>query len=379
MGRRIAAFLLFVGALGLQVQPSLADVVITLGPFLENGQPVAGPVALGTDVVVDVLLSVDAEDDPLPHVRMIQFDFEATSPLIQLVAFTWTVDANAYSFQDPEFPQTNVTSIYFEPGPGLLTLTTDPVKVASVDITIDGAGTLDVVNPDNTDPNFGADIRARFDGGPGTYSDLLGNLRGGSHTFSATSNGGGDNGGGGGGVGGGVPTPQDHDGDGVPNDNDAFPDDPDEDTDTNNDGVGDNADSDDDGDGVVDDDDDFPEDPDEVTDNDGDGTGDSEDADLDGDNVANDSDAFPLDPAESLDSDDDGAGNNADTDDDNDGIEDGEDGAPLDPDVGGEGDGSDGGAVGGGAPRMCGAGMLGSSMIMLLGLGLMAYRPGRRI
>jgi|CXWL01.1.fsa_nt_gi hypothetical protein len=370
MARRIAGLMSAIFALTTTMGPARADVVVTLEAFSTTGQPVTGPVAPGTDVTVDILLSADVADSPLADVRLIQFDFAATSPGIQLVSYTWSVDANAYSFQDAEFPLTSVTSILFGSGPGLLALTTEPVKVGSVDITVDASGTLDAVNPENTDANFGAEIRASFTANR-IYRSDLGNLQGGSLDFPVT----GDAGGGGGGGIGGIPQPNDLDGDGVIDAMDAFPTNPAEAIDTNNDGVGNNADPDDDSDGVMDEEDAFPIDPAETTDTNGDGVGDNEDTDRDGDNVANDGDAFPDDPTETMDTDDDGTGNNADTDDDNDGIEDADDAFPLDPNRGGP-DGEN--TATGSQPRMCGAGMLGSSMLMLLSLGFVAYRPRLR-
>lgn len=359
--------------------PVRANVIVTLEAFGSGGQPITGAVAPGTNAVVDILLSADAADDPVSDVRLIQFDFDATPTGIRLVSFTWAVDANGYSFQDPDLPITNVTSVFLGSAPGLLTLTSEPVKVASVDITIDGAGTLDVVNPENTDPNYGADIRAGFGlSEPNRqFTFPAGNLQGGSLDFSVTSGGGSDGGGGGGGGGGGVdgvPQPNDQDGDGVVDSQDAFPDNPAEAIDTNGDGVGNNSDPDDDSDGVVDEEDAFPIDPAESTDTNGDGVGDNEDPDRDGDNVVNESDAFPDDAAEAMDTDDDGVGNNADSDDDGDDIADADDAFPLDPNRGGPDDGNTGT---GSTPTMCGAGMLGSSLLMLMGLGLMSYRPRR--
>ncbi len=372
MALRMAGLLFALGGVLIAADSARADVIVTLEAFGTDGQPITGPVAAGTDVTVDILLSADA-DDPVEDVRLIQFDFDATDAGIELVSFTWTVDANGYSFQDPDLPLTNVTAVHVNSAPGLLTLTTEPIKVASVDIAINGSATLDAVNPANTDSNYGADVRAGFglDEPARQFTFAAGNLRGGSLEFSVS--GGGTPPGGGGG-GGGSPT-ADYDGDGVADVDDAFPVDPDETTDTNGDGVGNNADPDDDGDGVVDEEDDLPVNPDETTDSNGDGEGDNADPDDDGDNVADDGDAFPDDPGEAMDSDDDGTGNIADTDDDNDGVADNDDSSPLDPGEGGEDDGD--GAATGSQPRMCGAGMLGSSILMLMGLGLMSHRPRR--
>lgn len=313
---------------------SKADVVVTLEAFTVDGQPITGPVAPGTNATVDILLSADAEDDPLTDVRLVQFDFDATGAGIALVAFTWSVNENGYSFQDPELPLTNVTSLLIGTSSDLITITSVPVKVASVDITVNASSTLDLINPANTDPNFGAEVRAGFSMQEQFHS-MIGNIQGGVLAFTVT---------GGGGGGGGNPDPTDNDDDGVPNPDDAFPDDPDETTDTDGNGVGDNADPDDDGDTVVDEVDDFPTDPDEA-----------------------------------VDSDDDGTGNNADEDDDNDGVIDVADGEPLDPEIGEDDDGNDdgGGSSGGGStPQACGAGVLGSGLMLLFSLGLVSVGRG---
>jgi len=334
--RTLLCGLLALVALFLGPATAIADVVITLEAFTAGGQPIIGPVAAGTNATIDILLSADAEDAPVEDVRFIQFDFEATDDGIALLAFTWSVDENGYSFQDPDLPLTNVTSIMIMSTPDLLILTQEPVKVASVDILINGSGTLNVVNPANTFDDFGADVRAGFTTRE-RFNAMAGNMQGGSLDFTITDGGGGG-------------TDPDQDSDGVPDAVDAFPDDPSETTDTDGNGVGDNADPDDDGDTVIDEVDDFPTDPDEI-----------------------------------IDSDDDGIGDNADEDDDNDGVIDEVDSDPLDPNVGevdntnGNDNANDnGGGSGGGSPRACGAGMLGSGLFLLLGLGLMSFGTRRR-
>ncbi len=348
MTKMFVRLLPVLGGLFLTAMSARANVIVTLEAFGQDGQPIAGAVAPGTNAVVDILLSADGADAPLADVRLIQFDFDATSAGIQLDSFTWSVDANGYSFQDPELPVTNVTSILLGSNSLLLNLTTEPVKVGSVDITINAAGTLDAVNPANTDDNYGADVRAGFTM-TARFNLMAGNMQGGTLEFSVTGNDGGSGGGGGGSGGGGSggggtggnPTPTDQDGDSVIDTNDAFPTDPNETVDTNNDGVGNNADPDDDSDGVVD-----------------------------------NQDAFPVDPAEATDTNGDGIGNNADPDDDGDGIPDTTDAAPLDPNDGNDNT-SDGGTTAP-QPRACGAGMLGSSLVVLMGLGFMANGSRRR-
>lgn len=341
MVRNNAGLLMLAGTLLGSAATARADVVVTLEAFGTNGQPITGPVAPGTQSVVDILLSADGTDDPAADVRLIQFDFAATDASIQLDAFVWSVDANAYSFQDAEFPVSSVVSVFLQSGPGLITLTSEPIKVASVELTIQGSGTLDLTNPQAETTDFGISVQAGFTNRE-TFSLAGGNLQGGVLDFVVSGGGGGGS------------DPNDTDGDGTPNNSDAFPDDPNETTDSNGDGIGDNSDPDDDGDGVDDSTDDFPVDPNEDTDTNGDGVGDNADSDDDGDGVADGEDAFPTDPTETNDDNGNGIGDNSEDDDDG----------------GGAGSGSGG--------RMCGAGMLGPSILLFFGLSLMPHRPARR-
>lgn len=332
MARKFNALMLVAGLSLVSAANVRADVIVTLEAFGSGGQPITGPVPAGTQAVVDILLSTDGADDPTADVRLIQFDFEATDAAIQLDAFVWSVDANAYSFQDAEFPVSTVVSVFLQSGPGLITLTSEPIRVASVELTINGSGTLDLTNPQAPTTDYGVSVHTGFQERK-NFSLQEGNVQGGVLEFVTP-----------GGSGGG--TSGDTDGDGVPNGSDAFPNDPTEHSDTNDNGVGDNADPDDDGDGVNDDDDAFPTDPDEDTDTNDDGIGDNADPDDDGDGVDDDEDAFPTDPDQSSD-DNDNANNN-----------------------------SNGGGGSGG--MMCGAGMLGPSILIFLGLTFASNRHRRR-
>lgn len=329
--KKTIALLLVLGGMLVHSVSARASVIITLEAFDQSGQPIAGPVAPGTSATVDLLLSTDASTGEVADVRLIQFDFDATSTGIVLDSFTWSVDANGYSFQDPDLPLTNVTSVLLSSSPDLLTLSSDPVKVASVDITINATGTLDALNAANTDDNFGADVRARFDM-QHRFNSMLGNLAGGTLDFSVTGSGGGGGG-----------TQEDLDGDGVIDPLDAFPDDPTETIDTDEDGSGNNADTDDDDDGVVDVDDPAPLDPDNAGGNDNDNNNANDNGNVNDNDNAN----------ENLN------GNANDNDNSNDNID-------------------DGGGTSAPRPRLCGAGMFGSSLLMLFGLRLMSCRSHRR-
>lgn len=299
---------------GIAAWGARADVTVTLRPFDTNGVPISDAVPEGARAVVHLLVSAGGTDAPLEDVRLFQFDFSATSPTIELGLFTWEVDTSAYGFQSvlsPTAPIAGAASLLFASDPRLIALDAEPLLVATVEVTINGGGVLDVIGA--TFP--GLDTHARVDAGFSPrliFSPANGNLNGGTLVFRVQ----GDSGTGGG---------TDTDGDGIPDDldpdddndgtvdeEDDFPLDPGETTDTDGDGIGDNADPDDDGDGVNDVDDAFPHDPTETADTDGDGVGDNADPDDDGDSVDDVDDAFPDDPTETADSDGDGIGDNTD-------------------------------------------------------------------
>jgi hypothetical protein len=273
-----------------------ADVVFSLEAFTAGGQPISGEVAPGTVVTVDILLSADAEDAPVPDTRFIQLDFRNTDTAIQLDALTWAVDGDVYaSFGELPFP--SVVTVFLASSPLLLTLSEEPVKVADLELTVLGTGTLDIVDTSNIDSNAGGDVRAGFQAGR-IFHRSMGNLQGGTMAFRVP--------------GGGDPTPTDPDDDG--------------------------------GDDPVDDDDGDPDEPDGGS-NDNDG---QDDDSGNGNDNGNDNDN----------------GNENDNSNANDNSNDNNSG--------------DGGS-GAGAPRACGAGMLGSGLFLLLSLGLMSFGARRRV
>ncbi len=341
MRRCIIVALIAVGVLFVPL--AQADLIVTLEPNDADMNPIVGDVPAGAEVFVDILLSVEGDDNPLADLRNLQFDFAATSPGIELGTFTWDVDPSAYTFQVTMLPTPSATSLMSSSAPGLLTLSEEPICVATVEVTVSASGTLNAVGSTEA----GQLSRAEFDAGfPFVAFSLAGgNLQGGQLALSVADPAG------------------DPDGDGVPNTDDAFPSDPTESADTDADGVGNNADEDDDDDGVDDADDTFPLDPAEASDSDQDGVGDN-------------GDAFPLDPVETADTDDDGVGDNTDIDDDNDGVDDIGDAFPLDPTETAD---SDGDGIGDntdqdsdvGPPtigRLCGVAMLSTSVFVMCGL-----------
>ncbi len=333
-----------------------ADVVVTLEARNALGQLVNNPVDSGTDLIVDILLSVDATDDPLVDVRAVQFDFGATDDGITLGTFAWRLDTTTYALQSSALPTPSVTTLITAADDTLLQLTQTAVRVATIDITVNATGTLNAIGPTRADRTSDASLTAGFDT-PLVFSLFEGNLVGNTVNLQATTPTGGV---------------QDRDGDGVPDATDAFPDDPTESVDTDGDGIGNNADPDDDNDGVPDAQDAFPLDPTASTDTDGDGVDDAVDA-------------FPNDPNESLDTDGDGIGNNADPDDDNDGVPDTQDAFPLDPtetkDSNGDGVGDNAEMDANTGPRatatLCGALSSGGLLAMMAVLGFVRVRRYR--
>lgn len=344
-----------------------ADVIVSFDLKDTSGAAVTGEVAPGTRLVADILVFADeTEATPIADVRSFQFSFSETSPALTVENFTWLIP-QVYGFQINDLPTPAAITLLTSSSTQLISITTEPTAVASVEIVANSTGTLDVRGAPDATRDFVALLYVDFEM-PFDFSTLAGNLSGGTLGISVSSGG---NGG---------PPTDDRDGDGVPDDQDAFPDDPTESVDTDGDGIGDVADTDDDGDGIDDDMDDFPLDATETTDSDNDGVGDN-------------SDAFPLDDSETSDADGDGVGDIADTDDDNDGVSDDEDAFPLDPtettdaDGNGIGDNADAaandsnqGPVAGGT--FCGMGMLGSLIFMFSALSLMRtqnrwFRRGR--
>jgi len=331
-----------------------ANLIVTFAARDNLGRDVTGDVVPGSKLEIDILLSVDGDDDPLSDVRSIALDFSESDPMLVLDAITWQVDQAAYGFLVTDLPKPSATSLAFSSQPGLLVLDGTPQVVAILDVTVNGAGVLDA----GFGPGGAAKVSADFNA-PVEFTGSGVNVSGGTLalTVPGGTTGGGMDGGAGDGTGG------DADGDGVADAQDAFPNDPTETVDTDGDGVGDNADA-------------FPNDPTESADTDMDGIGDVADPDADGDGVPNTEDAFPTDPTETVDTDGDGVGDVADafptdpaetTDTDGDSVGDNADAFPMDPNqttLGGSNANVGPVAAGG----FCGMGMLGGMVWIMGGL-----------
>lgn len=280
-----------------------ADMILTLVPKDTDGNLIGTTVPEGSRILVDIFMSVDGEDNPVDAIQTLQFDFLSTSESIVVDLFNWQVDMSAYPFMSEDLPiPGGFSPACFEEGFSCISVTDEPLLLATLEVTVNGNGTLNAVGLAN-DPStvmFELTIATFEAADPSSPIPLTvfslsdGNLQGGTLDLSVEDlqvPGGGP-----------IPPPPDTDGDGVPdtldpdddgdgtNDvDDAFPLDPAETADTDNDGVGDNADV-------------FPNNPSETTDTDGDGIGDKEDDDDDNDGVLDVDDAFPLDPTKTTDS-----------------------------------------------------------------------------
>ncbi len=327
-----------------------ADLILTLVPNDASGNVVTGSVPSGSHLDVDILMSVDGDDNPLGSLRLLQFDFYSTSESLVLESFAWQVDMGAYGFQDAMLLQPGAFSPCTGGGTPCISLSDVPLLVATVRVAANASGVVNTVGESGID---GATL-ALFEAtdpnsqSPLTVFSLFGsNLIGGiveiTVADSSPPNGGSP-------PDGGIRPPLDSDGD----------------------GIADSVDPDDDNDGVIDVNDAFPTDPEETTDSDGDGVGDN-------------ADAFPEDPFEVADTDGDGIGDKADPDDDGDGVLDVDDADPLDAAVttsGGDGgdDGSadqdspTGPASGGG---ICGVAMIETSVFVLFALTVVGFSRRR--
>ncbi|UCE59601.1 MAG: hypothetical protein JSU63_19425 [Phycisphaerales bacterium] len=272
------AVLVLVVLVGVLLAQASADVVVTLEPKDADANPVTTAVDAGTTVFVDILLAADEADTPLADVRLLRFDFTETSSTLSLGEFAWTFDSlendGLYLLDEVReellFSAAYISTTAVEGA--VVALGGTAVRVATLEVTVNGTGTLDGIGPVEPAAGRGAFFTAGFET-PVNFSLAENNLSGGALTIRATGT-----------------TLPDADGDGVPDVEDAFPSDPNESVDTDGDEVGDNSDA-------------FPEDPTEDTDTDGDGTGNHADLDDDNDGVADVDDPAPLEPGDGGDDD----------------------------------------------------------------------------
>jgi hypothetical protein len=211
--------------------PAYANVIVTLSATDANGASVTGAVEEGAELHVEVLMAVDAAADPLNSVRGIQFDLTSTSESIERSGFAWALDSvldndSLYiGFSGNDKPSVVYTGQ--DPVDGfILNLSTEAVRVATLDVVVNGAGTLDVLGSSAEAALSTARVDAGFSPRE-TFNVATGTLTGGTLEFT---------------IGGGNSGAIDTDGDGVEDTLDAFPNDPTETTDTDGDGVGDQAD-----------------------------------------------------------------------------------------------------------------------------------------
>jgi hypothetical protein len=146
MGRYALKRVAFSVLLGVAAAlPASAEVVITLAPKDLEGRPIRGPVAPGTEVNVDILVSTPLAADPIVDVRLFQFDFGASSPTLELGLFKWDISQVGYGFQSEpkvDYPVAGAASLQFATDKTLIILTHEPVRVATVSVLVSGNGTL---------------------------------------------------------------------------------------------------------------------------------------------------------------------------------------------------------------------------------------------
>lgn len=147
--------------------PAWAAVEITLTPRDAEGNEVTGPVEAGTTLTVDLVLAVEAGDADVSDVREVRFDLTASSSNLAIGEFTWTLDLES---GDDLYLELNTPPIYnviylgLEPTEGtILAITETPQVVATVEVTVEGDGTLEVLNLNAASGDQGAQISAGFD------------------------------------------------------------------------------------------------------------------------------------------------------------------------------------------------------------------------
>ena len=185
---RILALLFFLAAALLSTRAG-ADVIITLNLSDSEGNALAGPVPPGTTVLGELLLSTGSDEDPLPDIRLIQFDFTNTSGLLTVQGFEWTFDPGQGQsmyllFADLPVPQVAYSGMGRMPG-FIVDLGGEPVPVAEFQVLVAGGGTLDALGAELEGGDAGARVRAGFDLSL-EFQPVLGNLSGGTAELTVT-------------------------------------------------------------------------------------------------------------------------------------------------------------------------------------------------
>ena len=176
MCRRSSVGLLGVG-MGLAAA-ARADLIVTLQVKDADGSPIVGGVPAGSVHSIDILLSVDGDNNPTGDFRNLQFDFAATSPTIEVNTFAWTVDPGAYGFFRETLPTPFAASLLFGSSPRLVSLDADPHHVATIEVTVNGGGNLNAVGATGVGQNTLARFNAGFESQV-VFSLGAGNLQGG--------------------------------------------------------------------------------------------------------------------------------------------------------------------------------------------------------
>lgn|GEM_PF-6661506 len=188
--RRLLLPLGCVLALAAPASPARADIIVTLEAF-DGDDPVEGSVAPDTELSVDILLSVTADDDPLNELRVMQFDFRDTGNGLDMTDFEWLLDelgvAGSY-FVEPSTSIARADYIFGD----IIDLGTEPLRVARVTLVAKDDGTLDLTGAETADPNnneeglfFSAGIAA-----PRDFSIFEENVQGGTLLIEVRSGGG---------------------------------------------------------------------------------------------------------------------------------------------------------------------------------------------
>lgn len=147
-----------------------ADVIITLEATDAMGSPIDGPVDSGTQVFVDIFASVDAEDNPLMDLRGMRLNFEKSNTSLAFdedTYFEWMIDTpnggTAYTEFNTFLRPETITALGQSQEGALLTLTADPVKVATVNFIVHASGSLNVGNHPVFESGDGAWFSFGFD------------------------------------------------------------------------------------------------------------------------------------------------------------------------------------------------------------------------
>lgn len=136
--RFLAGYALTAGVFGAAAG---ADLILTLEPKDLELNPISGSVPAGTRILVDVLISVDAQDEAGLVINVFDLTFDASSETIVVDSFSFLADLSAYLFQSSDLSAIGAFSFQCATA-NCIELTQQPTALGRAVVTVNGPGEL---------------------------------------------------------------------------------------------------------------------------------------------------------------------------------------------------------------------------------------------